>query len=170
MKRSGLWPIAIGVVLLAALLPGCKKKSRPGAAATSAPPAATQGPPPGGLQPPGMNPGIGSTLPSVGRANPGNDLKQLGLYYLNFATTGRSPSRLEDLADLKRDLPRVYQAVQDGVYVVYWNAQTAGASSPTVLAYVHDVPTRGGVVLLLDGGVTNMTPQEFQAAPKAGRQ
>jgi hypothetical protein len=156
-------------VLLAALLPGCKKKSKPGAAAPGAPPAAPQGPPPGGLQPAGVNPGVMSTLPSVGRTNPGNDLKQLGLYYLNFATTGRSPSRLEDLADLKRDLPRVYQAIQDGVYVVYWNAPTTAASSQTVLAYVHDVPTRGGVVLLLDGSVTNMTPQEFQAAPRAGR-
>jgi hypothetical protein len=168
MKRSGLWRIAVGVVLLAALLPGCKKKSKPDAAATSAP-AAPQGLPPGGLQPAGANPGVMSTLPSVGRTNPGNDLKQIGLYYLNFATTGRSPSWLEDLADLKRDLPRVYQAIQDGVYVVYWNAPTTGASSQAVLAYVHDVPTRGGMVLLLDGSVTQMSPQEFQAAPRAGR-
>ena len=167
MKRSGLWRIAVSVVLLAALLPGCKKKAKPAAAPSA--PAAPQGLPPGGLQPAGANPGVMSTLPSVGRTNPGNDLKQIGLYYLNFATTGRSPSRLENLADLKRDLPRVYQAIQDGVYVVYWNAPTTGAASQTVLAYVHDVPTRGGVVLLLDSSVVNMTPQEFQAAPKAGR-
>jgi hypothetical protein len=163
MRRLHACRIAV-LVLCLALLPGCKKK--PAAAqADNPPPPAPAEPNGGGLQPRGVNPGVMSMLPSVGRLNPSNDLRQIGLFYL---ANGRSPSRLEDMADLKRDMPLVYQAIEDGVYVVYWNAPMNG-SSRAILGHVRDAPTKGGVVLLLDGSVTNMTPEEFKAAPKVGQ-
>ena len=36
-----------------------------------------------------------------------------------------------------------------------------------VLAYEKDVPQKGGAVVMADGTVKAMTPEEFQAAPKA---
>jgi hypothetical protein len=106
----------------------------------------------------------------VGRQAGLVDLEQFGKYYLTDATLGQSPKRLEDMSDLKRDLPKVYQAIQEGRYVVFWNANTnppAGASN-TILAYVKDAPAKGGLALFLDGRVRNLTAQEFQAAAKAG--
>jgi hypothetical protein len=114
--------------------------------------------------------GVGAMLPSVGRQMGLNDLKQIALSYLNFASTGRSPSRLEDLTDLKQEAPKVYQAIADGQYVVLWNAnlRTPAGTSNTILAYAKEVPTQGGVVVFLDGSARSITVQEFQAAAKAG--
>jgi len=106
-------------------------------------------------------------LPSAGRLNPGNDLHQIYLYY-NMQTTnlGKPPARLEDLPDLKKDMPAVYQGIQDGIYVVFWNARATGDSSQTLLAYVKDAPTQGGMVVMLDGSVQNLSAAQFQAALK----
>ena len=114
--------------------------------------------------------GVGAVLPSVGRQAGLADLEQLGKYYLADATLGQSPKRLEDMSELKRDLPKVYQAIQEGRYVVFWNASlnTPAGASNTILAYGKDAPTKGGVVLFLDGSARNVTAQEFQAAAKAG--
>jgi hypothetical protein len=149
------------------LLCGCAKKHRPAQAdnPSPTPPAPADG---GGLQPSGIAAGIGRQLPSVGRVNPTNDLSQFALYYKEYQATGQSPSRLEDLPDVKRDMPKVYEAIQKGTYVVYWNAPV-NASSDTILAYVSDAPTKGGVVALCGGSVINMTKEQFQAAPKAGK-
>jgi hypothetical protein len=114
---------------------------------------------------------VGAILPSVGRFEAGaRDLKEIGLSYLNHASSGRSPSRLEDMTDLKRDAPRIYQAIADGQYVVFWNANlnTPAGTSNTILGYVKGAPTQGGVVLFLDGSVRNITAQEFQTFAKAG--
>jgi hypothetical protein len=141
---------------------GCRRAAAP---STTAPPTTSPAP----VMPSGGG-GVGAMLPSVGRQTGLVDLQQLGQYYLAYATAGQSPKRLEELGDLKRDLPKVYQAIQDGQYVVFWNANlnAPAGSSNTILAYVKDTPTRGGVTLFLDGSVRNITAQEFQTAAKAG--
>jgi hypothetical protein len=99
--------------------------------------------------------------------NPSKDLRHLGLYLQSHGRNGRSPSKLDELADLKRDLPQMYRAIQDGAVVVYWNAPLSPAEA--VVAYERDAPTRGGAVLLADGSVLQLTPEEFRAAPRAGK-
>ncbi len=160
--------LRVGLVILPALslclFAGCQKKAAPMAGATA--PAPT--PNGGGLQPPGVGAGVSKMLPAVGRAYAGNDLKQIALYYKMYGDGTRSPSKLEDLPDLKRDLPRVYQGIQDGVYVVYWGAPPTTAGN-AILAHVRDAPTTGGVVVRFDGSIDNMTPEQFKAAPKVGQ-
>jgi hypothetical protein len=156
-----------GIVLLLALvlLAGCRKKAAPAAGATTPTPPAPNG---GGLQPRGVGTGVANMLPSAGRVNPSNDLKQIFLYYKSYGDRTRSPKKLEDLPDLQRDMPKVYQAIKDGVYVVYWDAP-ATTSGNAILAHVRDAPTKGGVVVRFDGSIANMTAGEFEAAPKAGK-
>ena len=99
--------------------------------------------------------------------NPRKDLRYLGLYLQNHQKNGRFPSKLDDLADMKRDLPLVYRAIEDGAYVVYWNAPLTPAEA--IVAYERDAPTKGGEVLAADGSVAHLTPERFREAPKAGK-
>lgn len=60
-------------------------------------------------------------------------------------------------------------AIQDGSVQVFWGADLQ-PDSKAILAYEKRVPESGGKVLLQDGEtVKEMTAQEFQAAPKAGK-
>ena len=90
---------------------------------------------------------------------------QLGLYLKSHGKNGRYPSKLDELAGMKRDMPQVYRAIQDGAYVVYWNAPFT--PDDAIVVYERDAPTKGGAVLAADGGVSNLTAEEFRAAPKA---
>jgi hypothetical protein len=98
------------------------------------------------------------------------DLKQLGLFYQNAAVAGQPPASLDEL-DIKLQAPKLYQAVADKRIIVHWKANPnnapAGAAN-TVLAYDADVLTKKSAVLMLDGTVTVMEPDEFAKAPKAG--
>jgi hypothetical protein len=152
------------LALVCLLWAGCKKKAAPAANAPATPAADPGG---GGLQPPGVGAGVANMLPSVGRVNPSNDLKQIALHYKSYGDGTRSPAKLEDLPDLKRDMAKVYQAVQDGIYVVYWNVHPTTSGS-AILAYVRDAPTKGGVVVRFDGSIDNLTAEQFKTAPKAG--
>jgi hypothetical protein len=154
------WLILAPAALL--LLAGCHK---PSASAPASGPTPAPAPAPA----PGVAPGVGGVVPAAGRLEPSNDLQQFYLYYNAQASTGTPPTRLEDLRDLRVRAPRLYQAIQDGTYVVNWNARPAGAASQTVLAYVRDAPTRGGPAVMLDGSVQNLTPEQFRAASGAGR-
>lgn len=122
---------------------------------------------------PNVTGGIGKQLPAVGRHAVMNDLRQLGVAYPQYvATAGQGPAKLADWTELKADAPKVYEAIEDGRYVVIWGvrllavANDAGLSN-TILAYEKDAPNQGGGVLMADGSVKTMTAPEFQAAPKA---
>src|SRR5262245_36322602 len=141
MYRNARFAFCWLLLASALALAGCR---RPAAPSTTAPPSS---PGPSSVTPHGGGRGgVGAILPSVGRQTGLNDLKQIALSYLNFASTGRSPSRLEDLTDLKQEAPKVYQAIADGQYVVLWNAnlRTPAGTSNTILAYAKEVPTQGG--------------------------
>jgi hypothetical protein len=112
---------------------------------------------------------VGGAFPSVGRLNPSIDLKDLALQYQTQADTGNPPKKLEDLADYQRTNSKVYQAIKEGHYIVLWGSDPARAqagTTNTVLAYEKDVPTKGGVVVFLDGNVRPVTAQEFQTLAK----
>jgi hypothetical protein len=112
---------------------------------------------------------VGIYLPSVGRVDPSNDLRGFGQIYTQYClTNGRPPMKLEDMEDLMREAAQVQRMIQSGEYVVNWGLDPQGNAN-SVLAYQKDVPMKGGVVVLGDGSVHNMSLQEFQSANKGGR-
>lgn len=155
MRRGHVKRLALLLLLLSPLC-GCGRRR--------APPAPVK------EEKPDIEGGLRKTFPSVDRLASASELRVLYQHYIDYNSAhGKSPSRLEDLAELKRDRPRIYKAIEDGVYVVQWNASLSG-SGQAILAYVRDAPTKGGEVLLMDGSAKNMTAEEIKAAPKAGQQ
>jgi hypothetical protein len=98
--------------------------------------------------------------------NPSQDLRHLGLYLQRHGKGGLLPAKLEELTDLKRELPQVYQAVQDDSYVVRWGAPQSGEA---IVAYERDAPSKGGVVLAGDGSVRVLSAEEFQTTAKGDK-
>jgi hypothetical protein len=95
-----------------------------------------------------------------------SELGQLGLYYIQYYDSSgqRSPTKLEDLPDLQRDLRHLAEAIRDGTIVVNWGVKDPNSSN-VVLAYEKDPDLRGNhVVLKGDRSVVTMTTQELKAA------
>jgi hypothetical protein len=156
----------VAALLPALLLSGCKKPAAKKAAEDEKP-IITR---PSG----GGGGGVMATLPAVDRANTQNYFKNFFLFYKDQCDTGKPPASLDDMKDLRLQAPpKLVEPFKDGRYVVYWKAdtrKTGGDAGKAVLAHVHDVETRGGVVLLLDGTIVpNMPAEDFKKAPKAGK-
>ena len=86
----------------------------------------------------------------------------------------KAPAKVADLARYEPGFPLGFQAVKSGDVVVVWGAsitvdEGGGSSggSAEVVAHEKKVPTEGGLVLLQNGSVKEMTPAEFAATPKA---
>lgn len=152
--------VVIGVPIMGLLLAlaGCGREP------ASAPPQSDQPVPPGQA--------VGRLLPALGRDQALHELREIGrLYQLYLASSGKPPAKLEDWQELKKDYSKGYQALAEGRYVFIWGADPESMSTTgpanTILAYEKDAPVKGGVVLLGDGSVKNMSLQEFQATAKA---
>ena len=85
----------------------------------------------------------------------------------------RGPAKADDLARYQVGFPLGYRAVQSREIVVFWGAtmpgEGEGGKTEAVVGYEKKVPSEGGFVLLHNGTVKEMSPAEFQAAPKAGK-
>jgi hypothetical protein len=107
------------------------------------------------------------------RPRASNELRQIALFYSQYCDeTGRPPASMQDFVDyLQRDAPPEAKCIQEGIYLVFWNANLnalpAGRSA-TILAYTRDTPTEGGLAAMADGSVQRITPQQFAATAKAG--
>jgi hypothetical protein len=116
-------------------------------------------------------PGAGGVRGTVERDKGLADLNQIALFYVNDQADG-AQVRDSVLNDLKKSMPKVYQAVQNGDYVLLSGdpgIAPAGASN-TIVAYTRDAPTKGGVAAFLDGHVRNVpTAQEFQTYAQFGK-
>jgi hypothetical protein len=78
------------------------------------------------------------------------------------------PAKPADLAAVDPYLPTSASDLRSGELVYLWGA-TLSPGGTAVVAYEKKAPTDGGWVLLQDGTVKQMTAQDFQAAPKAGK-
>jgi hypothetical protein len=159
MKRAEFQCVG-ALVLPLLLLSGCAKKAAPAADPPAQGPSAAES----------TRPPIGNYLPAAGRLVPMQDLSQFAQLYLAEAIT-RPPRSLKDMPDLQRDMPKAYQAFEDGLYVVCWGAdpnRAPAGTTRTVLAYEKATPKKGGVVAFLDGGVRNVTAEEFKGFDKPG--
>ncbi len=158
--------MGVAALLLAGCGPGTTSSQQQGAAA----PNATGGVTSNTERALDSQPGAGSIRGTVERDKGIVDLNQIALFYVNDQADG-AQARDSVLNDLKKNMPKAYQAVQSGDYVLLSGdpgIAPAGASN-TIVAYTRDVPTKGGVAAFLDGHVRNVNTQEFQNAAKLGK-
>jgi hypothetical protein len=102
------------------------------------------------------------------------ELRQLGYLYQKYMdSNSKAPASADDLLKITgrdRRSAQVVQAAKSGKYVILWGVaipKEGAQASSTILGYEKDAPTAGGLVLMGDGNVKNMTTAEFQSAPKA---
>lgn len=118
--------------------------------------------------------GEGSTTsPQAVKERP---IKQVGDVYRNYLRDShKPPTSTKDFNRYAQMAPAGCQAVRDGSVEVFWGVNLADLgdapssdSADEVLAYEKQVPSAGGMVLLKNRTVREMTAEEFKAAPKAG--
>lgn len=88
----------------------------------------------------------------------------------HHASFNRGPANAADLARFQNDFPFGYNQVKSGEIVVVWGATMGGeggGGSDGVIAYEKKAPGEGGMVLLANGTVKQMSAAEFNSAPKA---
>jgi hypothetical protein len=97
-------------------------------------------------------------------------LVEVGEILRNRMLDSTNPPRSQaDIARYENAGPTAFNKIQKGEIVVLWGANPQAGASDKVLAYEKQTPQSGGFVLMQDGTtVKKMSPQEFQAAPKAG--
>ncbi len=102
-----------------------------------------------------------------------NDLRQIGLAYQNLvASENKGPAKAKDLAPYFDNNKRLLDLLENEDIVFFYNVtptQMTSGTSNTVLAYVKDVPDKGGLVLMGDGSVKKMSADEFKKATLAGK-
>ena len=96
-----------------------------------------------------------------------NGLEELAGVYKFMAQHKEAPPRkLEDLVDHQAALPTAWGKIESGEYVVQWGAAYSAAGSG-VLAYEKKAAESGGLVLLQNGTVKQMSAAEFKSTPIA---
>ena len=107
-----------------------------------------------------------------------NALSEIGdIYRLYTEVNKKPPQSLRDFAPFREGTPNGIGAAARGEVVVLWGAQLndlteegTNDSPDEVLAYLKDVPEKGGLVLMKNRKIRSMTAEEFKAAPKAGKE
>jgi hypothetical protein len=102
-----------------------------------------------------------------------SDLKQFGLAYFNYlGTFNQAPGKPADLAPFLDNNKQLLGLLTREDVIFFWNVkptQMPDGASNTVLAYEKDVPDKGGWVLMGDGSVRKMTPNDFKTVKLAGK-
>lgn len=116
---------------------------------------------------------LGSTAPLTPAQMEDVRLNDVAELYRSFQESfKKAPKSLKDFTRLgDAAAPTGYEAIRSKQVIVRWNATMVAPSasaSDQVLAYVKEVPDRGGSVLMLDGTIRGMTVEEFKAASLAG--
>lgn len=114
-------------------------------------------------------------VPSAGAADDSLYLQTLGDDYRLYSIAKKQPPRkVDDMKALQTIVSPAVEAARKGDIVVLWgatlpdtNEEPGQSPAPEILAYGKDVPEKGGYVLHLDRTVSQMTAEEFKAAPRA---
>jgi hypothetical protein len=116
--------------------------------------------------------GCGGIQQAAQRAKKRNELMEIGLSYHNFHDqNNKSPSGPADLQQVLLS-PDAAADLNAGTLVVVWDADwdamMKGKGLPAyVMGYESSAPANGGLVLMFDGSVNQVTAAEFNALPKA---
>jgi hypothetical protein len=100
----------------------------------------------------------------------GMELREIWFMYRgDKRNQGRVPKALGDFQQYQVLHSAGYQSLKRGECVVVYGVDLRQLPDPgqKVLAYVKDVPQKGGEVIMADGTVKAMSAEEFKAAPKA---
>jgi hypothetical protein len=97
------------------------------------------------------------------------DLKRIGLAYQNHVDAKtKGPAKADDLGPYLENDKRLLDLLISGEIVFSYNVNYAAMSEfgvpATVLAYVKDVPEKGGWVLMGDATPKKMSADEFKKA------
>jgi hypothetical protein len=114
--------------------------------------------------------GCRSGKPGAEAFRHGMELREIWImYHGDKGNKGHVPKGLSDFKQYQTLHSAGYQALHRGDCVVFYGVDLRQLPDPgqKVLAYVKDVPQKGGEVIMADGTVKAMTAEEFQAAPKA---
>lgn len=107
---------------------------------------------------------------NTGATSATEDFRELaGVYEYMLAQKENPPRDLKELQTLHSEpLMMAIPRIESGEYVVFWGVSrtTIGAEAEMVLAYEKNAPHSGGVVLLRNGTVKNVSAQEFAALRK----
>jgi len=117
-----------------------------------------------------------SSQPSAGADEPVRaiELREAGEILAQLSTeTGKGYSNVGQLAKYEQGFPLGFRALKAGEIIAFPGAtmlgESAKGSTDAVVAYDKDVPTKGGLVLLHNRTVKQMSADEFRSAPKAGK-
>src|SRR5262245_46130674 len=112
---------------------------------------------------------VAGAIPAVGRVVSMDHLRSFGILYRDHMdTTGRPPAKLEDMASLQRDDPRLYKLIKDGDIVVVWGTNPDHGTGPDLLAYPKSVPEKGGPILRRNAtAIEKVTAEQFAELNKA---
>lgn len=87
-----------------------------------------------------------------------NDLRQLALFFKNIKTLqadNRPVTRDELKAEVQRDMPRLWQSIEEGKLVVNYNCD---GSSNSLLAYESNADLNGNHLVTMGDGSTKLVP------------
>ncbi len=126
----------------------------------------------------GLTPGCGGGSQGPGAPDESLLLQSFGEDYRMYSISQKRPPRkLDDMKILQTMASPAIAEVRSGNILVEWGAtlpdmkeEPGQSMAPEILAYGKEVPEKGGYVLHLDRTVTQMTAEEFKAAPKAGKE
>jgi len=119
--------------------------------------------------------GGGGGSPTAGTVDDNVLLQIFADDYRMYSISKKHPPRgIDDMKTLKTMALPTMEALRNGDIIVMWGAtlpdlkeEPGQSTAPEILAYGKDVPEKGGYVLHLDRTTSQMTPEEFKAAPKA---
>ncbi len=120
----------------------------------------------------GLAPGCSSRKgSSTGEPTRRDELQEVGNMLRDFmGGANRGPASAGELARYESTFPFAYKPVKSGDIVIVWGAKMGGeggGGSDGIIAFEKKVPAEGGLVLLANGTVKEMSAAEFKTAPKA---
>ncbi len=119
--------------------------------------------------------GCGGSAPATPDEIFDSRLRDVGEAYRVYSLSRKRPPRsVKELATIQNSTPVGLEAIHSGDVVVRWGTaltdtnEESTTPSDEILAYVKDVPEKGGKVLTTGRSIKILTAEEFKTAAKSG--